>query len=73
MSDFELLEPNLIGKILSKWWDGVSFSSTPLPERFKSNFNTGKPGINPADYFLIIGSLNYVSVVTHPDITYLTG
>jgi hypothetical protein len=69
-SGFELHQPNLIQKVLSEHWDGTTTHSTPLPKEFNSNFIPGEEGVKNTEYFSIIGSLNYVSVGTRPDITY---
>lgn len=66
---FELSQLNLVNKILTKSWDGVSRQQTPLPEGFAAKFNKDEAGINHAEYVSIIGSLNYVSVGARPDIT----
>jgi len=67
---FELIQPNLINKILRESWDGKTTHQTPLPEGFSSNFVPGDTPTDPSGYLSLIGSLNYVSVGTRPDITY---
>ncbi|KNZ49567.1 hypothetical protein VP01_4933g1, partial [Puccinia sorghi] len=67
---FELSQPNLIKKILSKSWDGISCQKVPFPEGFSSNFDPEESGTNQSEHLLVIGSLNYVSVSTQPNITY---
>jgi hypothetical protein len=67
---FKLSQPDLINKILQEWWDGATIKAMPLPEGFNSNFTDGEAGVNPSDFLLVIGMLNYVSVGTRPDMTY---
>lgn len=67
---FELSQPNLIKKNLSKSWDGISCQKVPFPEGFSSNFDPEESGTNQSEHLLVIGSLNYVSVSTQPNITY---
>ncbi|KNZ50957.1 uncharacterized protein VP01_4154g1 [Puccinia sorghi] len=66
----ELIQPNLINKILKETWDRKTVHESPLPEGFDRNFIAEESNVKPTEYLPLIGSLNYISIGTRPGITY---
>ncbi|KNZ44552.1 uncharacterized protein VP01_9043g1, partial [Puccinia sorghi] len=53
---FDLIQPNLINKILKEAWDRKTVHQSPLPEGFNRTLIAEESGVKPSEYISLIGS-----------------